>query len=148
MADLVEFFPEAVFLSSVFPAAFQSTLSTLTLLSPQIVLTALDTLRAIISHESLLPPSGPTPSPPTWPTFAENIRGVVATTSVQLVGILIDGLVEGVEDSSSSILTVLRVLSLQFPDALEAGIPPALERLNAKLVSTPEKVEFMGKFDQ
>jgi hypothetical protein len=80
--------------------------------------------------------------------YATAIRAVVDATAVQLVDILLDGLLEGADDTSSNVLTVLRLLSVQFPRQLAAGVPPALERLSTKVASAAEKVEFLGKFNK
>lgn len=147
--DLIEYSPTTVFLSPSFPSSFQSLLSTLTLLTPQIVLAALDTIRSIIGHEALqFDPSQPNLPPHygAYPTFATAIRSVVEGSSGQLVAILLEGLVEGGEDASTNILTVFRLLSIQFPNQLAQAIAPALERLPPKVVNDAEKAEFATKF--
>lgn len=59
---------------------------------------------------------------------------------------LLEGLVEGLEDTSTNVLTVFRLLSIQFPGVLAQGIPSALERLPPKVVGDAEKAEFAQKF--
>lgn len=157
MADVTEYAPDLLFLSPAFPAAFQATLSTLSLLTPSIVLAALDTLRAIIGHESLLsqqPLQGsqslrPTEaSPAAFAHYAAAIRAVVTATSYQLVSMLLDGLVDGAgEDTASNVLTVLRVLSIQFPAELTAALPSAVEQLSDKMATASEKAEFLQRYN-
>lgn len=149
--DVIEHCPSLLFLSPVFPAALQSTLSTLTLMSPQIVLTALDVIRSVIGHESLQhdPATDRDSSPfvPQYPLYAAAIRAAMDTVSFQLVGILLDVLVGGYEDTSSNVLTVFRLLSMQFPAQLAAAIPAALESMPIKVASQAEKEEFLLKFN-
>lgn len=151
LCDVIEHCPSLLFLSPVFPSALQSTLSTLTLMSPQIVLTALDVIRAVIGHESLQhdPATDRDTSPfvAQYPLYAAAIRSAMDTVSFQLVGILLDVLVGGYEDTSSNVLTVFRLLSMQFSAQLAAAIPAALEAMPIKVASLAEKEEFLVKFN-
>lgn len=147
--DVISDAPSVLFLSPTFPGAVQSTLSTLTLLTPQTVLAALDVIRAIIGHDSLqYDPSDPSMAGyvAVYPMYAQSIRTVVDAVSLQLVGILLDSLVAALEDTTSNVLTVFRMLSVQFPNQLAAGIPSAVEALSSKVVSSEEKNEFLIKF--
>ncbi|KAK4704603.1 transportin-3, partial [Phenoliferia sp. Uapishka_3] len=138
--DLIEYHPELLLLSPSFPLCFQTLLSTTTLLSPQIVLSSLDALRAIIGHESL---ESPTPFPA---AFGSSIRTVVEGASPSLARVLMTGVVDGFEDASTNILTILRMLAVQFPQVLVREMPAAVEQLPVKSVSPAERAEFLTKF--
>lgn len=147
--DLVEYSPELVLPSPLFGPAFQAILTTLTLEMPAIIIAALDALRSILGHESLsFSPSDPNPPPiaALYPSFSAAIRGVVTGSKEQLVGLLVNGLVSFSEDTTSSVLTLLRVLSIHFSDVLAAALPAAVENLPVKIASKEEKIEFMNKY--
>ncbi|GAA5966217.1 hypothetical protein JCM21900_003336 [Sporobolomyces salmonicolor] len=148
---LIDYAPDHIFLSPAFPAAFQSTLAALTLLSPQVVLTALDAVRAIVGHDSLhYDPSDPHLSPAmhtAYPNYVAAIRAVVEATSVQLLQLLLDVLVGGGEDEPYNVLTILRLLSIQFPMVLAANVSAAVELLPAKVAGPAEKAEFVNRFN-
>ncbi|GAA6005186.1 hypothetical protein JCM10207_002891 [Rhodosporidiobolus poonsookiae] len=150
VAALIEAAPEHIFLSGAFPAAFQSTLTALTLPSVRTVLTALDTLRAVVGHDSLhYDPSDPHFSPAqhaAFPAYIAAIRAVVESTALQLVQLLLDVLVGGGEDEPYNVLTILRLLSIQFPTALAQTVPPAVELLPLKAAGPAEKAEFLTRF--
>lgn len=147
--------PDEILLSTAFPSAFQSVLTALTLLTPQIVLTALDALRDVIGHEALSwDPSNAAQLPPfqqqkfqNYPQFSMAIRAVVEASAVQLVQLLLDVLVGGGEDEPYTVITILRMLSLQFPSVLAANVPVAVEQLPTKAAGPSEKVEFLEKFN-
>ncbi|GAA5899857.1 hypothetical protein JCM5296_006198 [Sporobolomyces johnsonii] len=148
---LIDYAPDHIFLSTAFPAAFQSTLTALTLLSPQVVLNALDAVRAIVGHDSLhYDPSDPHLPPAmhaTYPNYVAAIRAVIEATSVQLLQLLLDVLVGGGEDEPYNVLTILRLLSIQFPMVLAANVPAAVELLPAKVAGPAEKAEFLNRFN-
>jgi hypothetical protein len=106
-------------------------------------------IRSIIGHDSLqYDPSDPSMAAyiTVYPAYAQAIRTVVDAVSFQLVGILLDSLVAALEDTTSNVLTVFSMLSVQFPNQLAAGIPSAVEGLSSKVLSTEEKNEFLSKF--
>ncbi|KAI5479719.1 mRNA transport regulator (Mtr10) [Pseudohyphozyma bogoriensis] len=147
VADIVEYAPALLFLSPSFPGAFQTALSTATLLSPAVALAALDAIRAVIGHESLHQAAGgQVYGVPFPPTFAPAITAVIDSVAFQLVSILVEGLVDGMEDVSSNALTLLRVMAAQFPSQLAASVPNAIEALEVRFASAAEKTEFMTRF--
>ncbi|GAA5857671.1 hypothetical protein JCM8547_004324 [Rhodosporidiobolus lusitaniae] len=153
--SLIDATPDHMFLSPAFPAAFQSSLTALTLPSPRIVLSALDTIRAVVGHDALhYSPSDPeseayfSPSQrAVFPAYVAAIRAVVEASAVQLVQLLLDVLVGGGEDEPHNVLTILRLLSIQFPTVLAQTVPSAVEVLGLKTVGPAEKQEFLGKFN-
>lgn len=141
--------PDHILLSPAFPAAFQSTLTALTLPSVRIVLDALDAIRAIVGHDSLHDPSDQYLSPAqhaSFPAYASAIRAVVEAHATQLVQLLLDVLVAGGEDEPHNVLTILRLLSIQFPAVLAQTVPPSVERLEQRAAGLEEKQEFLGRF--
>ncbi|GAA5997066.1 mRNA transport regulator MTR10 [Rhodotorula paludigena] len=150
---LIEVAPDHIFLSSAFPAAFQSVLTALTLPSVRIVLTALDTIRAVVGHDCLSSPDGSYSDLPlspaqraAYPLYVPAIRAVVEATSTQLVQLLLDVLVAGGEDEPYNCMTILRLLSIQFPTVLAQTVPAAVELLPARAAGPAEKQEFLNKF--
>lgn len=144
VTDLIEYSPSSLFLSSALPAAFQSTLSSLTLLRPDIVMAALDAIRGIVGHESLQ--SNAAVLAPNSDNTGAAIRAVIEATSAQLVELLVSGLVDGPEDASSSMVTVLRLLSIMFAPQLAATVPEAIANLQSKSLSDEESTEFLSRF--
>lgn len=138
--DLLEYHPELLLLSPSLSAVFQTLLSSTTLLAPQIVLSTLDALRGIVGHESLQSPS-PFPA-----AFGSAIRTVVDGASGALIPALLGLLVDGFEDAATNILTILRLLAVQFPMQLTREVPLAVEQLPGKTVSGAERAEFLTKF--
>lgn len=135
---LIDAAPSLIFLSPAFPSAFQSVLTTLTLPSARIVMSALEVIRAIVGHDALEAASSP---------FAPPIRAVVESTAQQSIPLLLDVLVGGGEDEPYNVLTILRLLSLQFPTLLAATVPPAIELLPVRAASQQEKADFLNRFN-
>ncbi|KDE02798.1 hypothetical protein MVLG_06657 [Microbotryum lychnidis-dioicae p1A1 Lamole] len=137
--NLVEQSPDVILPSPAFPAAFQAVLSTLTLYSPHTVLAALDAVRSVVGHDALRSP-GPS-------AFSTTIKTTISSTAQQLVSLLIDALVEGDEDITGNVLTVLRLLSIQFANELVQNVPTAVGHLPTRIASEEEKKEFLGRFE-
>lgn len=137
MLTLIDSAPSLIFLSPAFPSAFQSVLTALTLPSPRVVITALDAIRAVVGHDALEDPSSP---------FAAPIRAVVESTAQQSIPLLLDVLVGGGEDEPYNVLTILRLLSMQFPTLLATTVPPAIELLPVRAASQQEKADFLSRF--
>ncbi|KAM0788019.1 hypothetical protein ACM66B_006218 [Microbotryomycetes sp. NB124-2] len=198
VTSVIEYAPDVLFMSPSLPAAFQATLSTLTLLSPAILLSALDAVRATIGHECLQfdhnDPHLPPVFAPMYPQFANQIRSVLSssvllplerfdpassavastttttgsattlTTGSVLVTLLLNALVEGHEDLTSSVLTLFRLLSLQFTDTLSnallsssstvaadsslqhVSLAQGLDSLDERVVSSQDKLEFAQRY--
>ncbi|SCV72869.1 BQ2448_4406 [Microbotryum intermedium] len=137
--NLVEQTPDVILPSLAFPAAFQAVVLTLTLYSPHIVLAALDAVRSVVGHDAL---DSPGPSP-----FALTIKTTISSMAQQLVSLLVDTLVEGDEDVAGNVLTVLRLLSIRFPNELAQNVPSAVGHLPTRIASEEEKKEFLGRFE-
>ncbi|BGP37073.1 Nuclear import receptor [Rhodotorula kratochvilovae] len=148
---LIDAMPDHVFLSPAFPTAFQSSLTALTLPSVRIVLAALDTIRAVVGHDSL--PYDPADQylsagqHASYPGFATAIRAVIEANGTQLIQLLLDVLVGGGEDEPHNVLTILRLLSIQFPVLLAQTVPAAVEQLPQRAAGPADKQEFVGKFN-
>lgn len=61
--------------------------------------------------------------------------------------LLLDVLVGGGEDEPYNVLTILRLLSIQFPTVLAQTIPAAVELLPARAAGPADKAEFLAKFN-
>lgn len=139
---LIDSAPAHIFLSPAFPSAFQSVLTALTLPSVRVVITALDAIRAVVGHDAL----EPNHASPDVQAFAPPIRAVVESTAQQSIPLLLDVLVGGGEDEPYNVLTILRLLSVQFPTVLASTVPPAVELLPARAASPAEKADFLQRF--
>lgn len=153
IADLIEYSPHILLLSPAFPTAFQAILSSLTLLSPAILLSTLDAVRSIIGHESLcFDPTDPSynlsaADTALYPAFATAIRSVVEPSSLQLVELLVNELVSFSEDTGSNVLTIFRVMSIAFPATLNSTVPACVSRIGDKLVDDAGKTKFVNQFN-
>ncbi|KAG8890836.1 Nuclear import receptor [Tulasnella sp. 332] len=143
--QMIDFFPEFVFLSPTFPACFQTILTALTLVPQDILFPALDLLRIILAHESLAP--GDVPEPPTYPPYASAIRQVVTENGFQLVGIVLTGLVTYFpEDTTQLVVSLFRIMAGIWPTELKAWIFPVVEQIPASSLPLPAKAQICSDF--
>lgn len=143
--QMIDFFPEFVFLSPTFPACFQTILTALTLVPQDILFPALDLLRVLLAHESLV--SSDVPEPPTFPRYAAAIRQVVAQNGFQLVGIVLTGLVTYFpEDTTQLVVSLFRIMAGVWPTELKAWIFPVVEQIPAASLPLPAKAQFCSDF--
>jgi transportin-3 len=105
----------------------------------------------VVGHDSLHPePSGSFSFPAqqaAFPAYASAIRAIVESTATQLMQLLLDVLVGGGEDEPYNVLTILRLLSIQFPTVLAQTVPAAVELLPARAAGPADKAEFLTKFN-
>lgn len=142
LSTLIEYTPQIPLSSPSFPSIFRTVLAALTLFSPSVISAALDLLRTILGHESLLDPT----LSPSYPQFAQTIHTAVQSNSTQLIQLLLQELIKLEDETSSSVLTLFRVLALGFSDVLGREIPIALGGIEDRIVSSTEKIEFLQKF--
>ena len=162
--------PSLLFLSPVFPHAFQTALSALTLYKTEIIEVALELIREVVGHDALsLPPSSSQPGTPLpasivsstasgagagggpsveeLTAYAATIRQVIGQQGYQLVSLLLTGLVTHFSpDTMPVVVTVLRVLSGGFPTEMAAWVGPAAEQMPAANVPAQDRALFVEKF--
>ncbi|KAN0063147.1 Nuclear import receptor [Thecaphora frezii] len=158
--------PSLLYLSPVFPHAFRTALSALTLYKNEIIEVALEFIREVVGHDALsLPPSASQPGTPLpaeltsaanpqqgpsleeMAAYAASIRQVVGQQGYQLVTLLLTGLVTHFSpDTMPVVVVVLRVLSGGFPSEMAAWIGPAAEQLPTSNVPANDKAQFVERY--
>ncbi|KDQ63496.1 hypothetical protein JAAARDRAFT_169378 [Jaapia argillacea MUCL 33604] len=144
LLQMIEFTPDILFQSSVFPLAFRVAMAALTLVHTEIVFAALDFIRAILTHDCLSPPSNVIP-PPKFPLYAEAIRPVVEKEGMELVGCLLTGLVgDFPEESTSIVVTIFRMLAGLWPSQVLVWLPSVLQQLPLATAPGQAKAQFLA----
>jgi transportin-3 len=130
--------------SSAFPLAFHASMAALTLVHSDIVFAALDLFRNVLTHDCLSPnPSRPIP--PNSARYAPVIRGVIEKEGFEFIGYLLNGLVgDFPEDSTSTVVSIFRVLSALWSQQVLAWIPPILQHLPTSSTPNQTKTEFLA----
>ncbi|THH18937.1 hypothetical protein EW146_g2139 [Bondarzewia mesenterica] len=143
LLQMVDYSPDLFFQSSAFPIAFRVALAALTLIQSDIIFASLDLIRIILTHDCLSP-TATTPLPPKFPIYAAAIRQVVEKEGFELIGLLLTGLVgDFPEETSSSIITIFRVLSGLWPTQVLSWVPPVLQRLPVSSAPDEAKARFL-----
>jgi len=149
LLQVYDYMPETLILSPSFPPIFQTILTALTLVQVDINYPALDLLRRILAHDSLInPPGTPSAGQSNQNTmFATAIRQSMAEQGFQLVGLVLTGLVTYfVEDTNSLVITIFRILADLWPNELATWLPPVLEQIPTATLSLPAKSQFLSDF--
>lgn len=155
--------PDQLILTPIFPHAFRTAVTALTLVQDQIVARALEFLRRIVGHDALS--VAPTASQPGTPlnlgmngssngnsaeqltAFAASIRGVLASQGFPLISVLLEGLVTTFSpDQNQTVALIFKVLVSGFPRECLAWIGPAVESLPNAAISHVEKAKFLERF--
>jgi transportin-3 len=141
LLELVTHAPDIFFQSSAFPLAFRASMAALTLVHSEIVFQCLDLFRIVLTHDSLRPDL---PQPPKFPIYATTIRSVVDKEGFALVGYLLAGLVgDFPEDSTSTVVSIFRVLAVLWTSQLLSWLPPVLEQLPTTAAPNQTKSQFL-----
>ncbi|KAI0687777.1 ARM repeat-containing protein [Cytidiella melzeri] len=144
--QLIDHAPDILFPSPAFPVTFRAAMAGFTLIQSDIVFTALDFIRDIITHDSLDPPAVP---PSKFPTYAAAIKPVVEKEGMDLTGLLLTGLVgDFPSDAASSVITIFRVLAKLWPSPLLTWLPPVLQQLPSTTTPDQAKQAFMEDVTQ
>lgn len=166
---LLQEMPSLLILTPIFPHAFQTSITALTLVQPEIIERALEFIRMIVGHDALA--STPSPSQPGTPltlgvatngggnhtgggsngesvAYAAAIRQVISQQGFQLVSGLLEGLVTTFPpDQVQVVNTIFRVLASGFPRECLAWVGPAVEALPSSAVGTAQKMRFLEVFN-
>jgi transportin-3 len=142
LLELVAHAPDIFFQSSAFPLAFRASMAALTLVHSEIIFQSLDLFRIVLTHDCLLSNSS---QPPKFPIYATAIHGVVDKEGFALVGYLLAGLVgEFPEDSTSTVVTIFRVLAALWTSQMLSWLPPVLEQLPTTVAPNQAKTQFLA----
>lgn len=146
LKHLVEYCPDVLFTSPAFPIAFRATMAGLTLIQSDVVFTALDFARSVLTHDCL----NPTPtSPDNHSLYAAAIRPVIEKEGGEFTGCLLTGLTgDFPEDSTSSVITILRVIAMLWPSQLLSWLPVILQQLPSATTPDQTKTAFLADITQ
>ncbi|EGO05222.1 hypothetical protein SERLA73DRAFT_82769 [Serpula lacrymans var. lacrymans S7.3] len=155
LTQLAEFAPEAFFQSPVFPLAFRATMAALTLVHSDTIFASLDLFRIILTHDCL---DSQTPQPPNFPLYATAISGVIDKEGFEFVGYLLAGVIgDFPEDSTSSVVSIFRAISMLRSSQLLSWLPAILHQLPSSSAPPQAKTAFLeevtsavntGQFDK
>lgn len=141
--QLVDFAPDIYFQSSAFPLAFRASTAALTVIHSDIIFTALELFRLIVTHDCLGPVL-PSPVPPKFPLYAAAIRGVVDKEGFEFVGYVLTGLVgDFPEDSTSLVVSILRAISFTWSNQFISWLPAILQQLPTTAAPNQAKTQFL-----
>ncbi|PCH33868.1 ARM repeat-containing protein [Wolfiporia cocos MD-104 SS10] len=143
LLKMLDYAPDVFFTSIAFPVAFRAAMAALTVVHSDIIFAALELLRNILTHDCLTPPTA-APPPPKFPLYAAAIRPVVQKEGLQLTGYLLAGLVgDFPEESTSMVVTILRVLAGLCQTELLSWLPPVLQQLPSTSAPDLVKTQFL-----
>lgn len=138
LADLA---PDVFFQSPAFPTAFRAAMAALTLIHTDIVFASLDLFRTILTHDSLTPI---VPVPPKFPIYSAAIHEVFEKEGFEFVGYLLTGLIgDFPEDSTSTVVTIFRSISVVWTSQLLSWLPSVLQQLPATSAPNLAKSQFL-----
>lgn len=116
-------------------------MAALTLIQSDLVFAALDFFRNMLTHDSLIPSST---HPVKFTVYSTAIKLVVEKEGFEFVGYLLNGLVgDFPEDSTSTVVSIFRAISVLFSSQLLTWLPPLLQQLPTPSVSNEAKERFM-----
>lgn len=144
LLQLSDYAPDVLFtlpaLSAGFHAAVEVLVSTR---NDDAVGNALFVLRAIVTHDSLLPSAS---APPKWAEYSAAIRTVFAEQHPRMIKHLLIGVVEYFpHESLHTVATILRATAGVWPNELAACLPGAVEAIPPKAVAPAAKSVFMNQ---
>jgi len=120
-------------------------MASLTMIQTDLIFASLDLIRNIVTHDCLTTRPGIVP-PPKFPIYATVIRGVIEKEGFELVGCLLTGLSgDFPEDSTSTVITIFRMLASVWSGLLLSWLPLALQQLSTTIVSDQTKSQFMAE---
>lgn len=118
-------------------------MAALSLIHSDVVFASLNFIRIVMTHDCLIPHALSTP-PPKFPIYATAIKQVVDKEGFDLVGLLLAGLVgDFPEETSSSTISIFRVLATMWSAEVVAWCPAVLQRLPTTSVPDQAKTQFM-----
>lgn len=116
-------------------------MAALTLIHSDLVFAALDLFRNILTHDSLSPSST---HPANFAVYATAIKTVVEKEGFEFVGYILSGLVgDFPDDSTSTVVSIFRIVTVYFSSQLLTWLPPVLQQLPTSAVPNEAKEKFM-----
>lgn len=141
LLQLVEYAPDVLFTSQAFPITFRAAMAGLTLIHSEIVFVALDFVRSVLTHDCLVPQPNP---PPKFPIYAAAIRPVIDKEGMEFVGCLLTGITgDFPEESVSSVVTIIRTISMLWSAQLLSWLPVVLQQLPSATTPDQTKTTFL-----
>ncbi|EUC67243.1 mRNA transport regulator [Rhizoctonia solani AG-3 Rhs1AP] len=140
---MLQYTPDLLFLSSMFPVTIQVLLACLSLVQPEAIDAGVDFAYALLGHEALNT-ANPSP-PPNFPLYATAIRNAVGPHGAQLVSVLLNGL-SGTypEDVASPVVSVVVELAKAWPNEFAMWITTAVELLPISSVHPTVKSKLLS----
>ncbi|CUA72435.1 Transportin-3 [Mus musculus] [Rhizoctonia solani] len=125
---MLQYTPDLLLLSSVFPITIQVLLACLSLVQPEAIDAGVDFAYALLGHDALNTANAS--PPPNFPLYATAIRNAVGPHGAQLVSVLVNGL-SGIypEDVASPVVSVIMELAKIWPNEFAMWITTAVELL-------------------
>jgi len=143
LLQLVDFAPDIYFQSPAFPVAFRAAMAALTVVHTDVLFASLNLIRVTLTHDCLLS-NIPVP-PPNFPIYESAIRAVFDKEGFELVGYLLSGLVgDFPEDSTSTVVTLFRVISSVWASQLLSWLPLILQHLPTVTTPNQAKTQFLS----
>ncbi|KAF5385512.1 hypothetical protein D9757_005366 [Collybiopsis confluens] len=132
--------PDIFFDPSILPSAFRAASEALTLVQSDVVITALDLLQEIFSHQCLDPS---TPNPPNFITYAHSINNVLDSQGANFIGTLLVGLVgDFPPESNPVVISIFRIVAAIWPTQILAWLPDVLQQMPSAVVTDQVKQTF------
>lgn len=144
LLPLLDRVPDVFFRSSAFPVAFQICMTALTVVQTEVLITALEVVRDILSHDCLS--SQPRQIPTSdFPVYAANIQAVIEKDGQAFVACVLNGMIgDFPEDCLSSIIVIFRMLATVFPAQMAAWIQSIAASMPTSASLIPAKEQFVA----
>ncbi len=143
LLQLQDRLPDIFFDSPSFPTAVRVAIAALSLIHSDVIFAALDLLRAIVTHDCLDSSTTTRPSPK-FIVYASAIRSVIQDEGPVLLANLLNGIVNDFpQESTSTVITIIRMLSITFPKELVIWLPQALDQVAMAASFTPAKNQLL-----
>ncbi|KAH7883499.1 armadillo-type protein [Phlebopus sp. FC_14] len=155
LLQLLEATPDVFFQSNALPLAFRASMAALTLIHSDVVFASLDLFRNILTHDCFASSSS---QPSKYSLYASTTKAVMEKEGFEFVGYLLSGLVgDFPEDSTATVISIFRSISLLSSAQLLTWLPPVLQQLPISSTLNQAKQQFLldvtnaintGQFDK
>jgi transportin-3 len=146
MLIMSEVCPNDLLLSSAFTGGFQVSVSSLSMIQPEIIFPALEFIRSTVGHNCMRP-SMQSQLTLDERRFEPMIRQTVSSAGFQLVGIVLTGLVSHFpDDGVFLVVDIMSSLALAWSTELSQWLPPVIEQLPLSSVPPAAKTQFLSDF--
>ena len=143
LLQLQERVPDIFFESPSFPTAIRVAIAVLSLIHSDVIFAALTLLRSIVTHDCMDTSSTTKPSPK-FVAYAAAIRSVIIDEGTSLLANLLNGILNDFpQESTSTVITIIRLLAIHFPKELVVWLPQALDQVAMPASFTPAKEQLL-----